>query len=93
MAKQRQSISGERLREDARSTASAMSVFPGFADTNIPDYGKLANGGVEGDLCRPVLNDLVWKRGSPDQTESTGVQTAATRGECIKENQQNLIEA
>lgn len=53
--------SGERLREDARELANAMSVFPGFADTNIPDYGKLANGGFEGDLCRPVLNDLVWK--------------------------------
>lgn len=50
-----------------------MSVSPGFADTNIPEYGKLVNGGVEGDLCRPVLNDLVWKRGSPEQMESTGV--------------------
>ena len=81
MAKQRQSISRARPREDARSTASAPSVSPGFADANFPEYGKLADGGVEGDLCRPVLNDLVWKRGSPDQTESTGVQTAAPRGE------------
>ena len=79
MAKQRQSLaklpsqSGEHLREDARSTASTMSASPGFADSNIPEYGKLVNGGVEGDLCRPVLNDLVWKRGSPEQMESIGV--------------------
>ena len=72
------SQSREHLKEDARSTPSTMSVSPGFADASIPEYGKLADGGVEGDLCRPALNDLVWKRGSPEQMEPTGVQTAAT---------------